>query len=178
MDDFSRNKSLRFSCFSYYGRIRLQPAGPSADVFPVFIHFIEDFTAVCRDEYQIDRESGMYLPEEDFFGKGELAAQLFAERKIDATAVVAFNDEFALGMCKRFHALGIQVPRDISLIGIDGSSARKYRDPCLTSVGLFPEKQGARCVDTLLDMLEGKKVKYVSGSPIKLIKGDSVRKLE
>lgn len=53
MDDFSRNKSLRFSCFSYYGRIRLQPAGPSADVFPVFIHFIEDFTAVCRDEYQI-----------------------------------------------------------------------------------------------------------------------------
>ena len=120
----------------------------------------------------------MYLPEEDFFGKGELAAQRFAERKIDATAVVAFNDEFALGMCKRFHALGIQVPRDISLIGIDGSSARKYRDPCLTSVGLFPEKQGARCVDTLLDMLEGKKVKYVSGSPIKLIKGDSVRKLE
>ena len=45
MDDFSRDKSLRFSCFSYYGRIRLQPAGPSADVFPVFIHFIEDFTA-------------------------------------------------------------------------------------------------------------------------------------
>jgi len=65
-----------------------------------------------------DRESGMYLPEEDFFGKGELAAQLFAERKIDATAVVAFNDEFALGMCKRFHALGIQVPRDISLTAV------------------------------------------------------------
>ena len=53
MDDFSRKKSLRFSCFSYYGRIRLQPASPSADIFPVFIHFIEDFTAVLCDEYQI-----------------------------------------------------------------------------------------------------------------------------
>ncbi|BDF47328.1 LacI family DNA-binding transcriptional regulator [Eisenbergiella sp.] len=125
-----------------------------------------------------ERENGMRLLEEDFFGKGELAAQLFVERKIDATAVVAFNDEFALGMCKRFHALGIRVPRDISLIGIDGSSARKYQDPCLTSVGLFPEKQGAKCVNVLLDMLEGKKVKYISGSPVKLVKGESVKKLD
>ena len=54
--------------------------------------------------------------------------------------MVAFNDEFALGMCKAFHSMGLRVPEDISIIGIDGSSARKYMDPLLTSVGLFPEK--------------------------------------
>ncbi|MFR9234756.1 MAG: LacI family DNA-binding transcriptional regulator [Eisenbergiella massiliensis] len=123
------------------------------------------------------REDGMQLMEEDFFGKGELAARLFAERRLDATAVVAFNDEFALGMCKAFHSMGLRVPEDISIIGIDGSSARKYMDPLLTSVGLFPEKQGAKCADILLDMLEGKKVKYVSGSPVQLVKGASVRKI-
>ena len=123
------------------------------------------------------REDGMKLMEEDFFGKGELAARLFAERRLDATAVVAFNDEFALGMCKAFHSMGLRVPEDISIIGIDGSSARKYMDPLLTSVGLFPEKQGAKCADILLDMLEGKKVKYVSGSPVQLVKGASVRKI-
>ena len=98
------------------------------------------------------REDGMQLMEEDFFGKGELAARLFAERRL-------------------------RVPEDISIIGIDGSSARKYMDPLLTSVGLFPEKQGAKCADILLDMLEGKKVKYVSGSPVQLVKGASVRKI-
>ena len=36
--------------------------------------------------------------EEDFFAKGEIAAQLFQERKMDATAVICFNDEFALGL--------------------------------------------------------------------------------
>lgn len=87
------------------------------------------------------REDGMQLMEEDFFGKGELAARLFAERRLDATAVVAFNDEFALGMCKAFHSMGLRVPEDISIIGIDGSSARKYMDPLLTSVGLFPENR-------------------------------------
>lgn len=67
------------------------------------------------------REDGMQLMEEDFFGKGELAARLFAERRLDATAVVAFNDEFALGMCKAFHSMGLRVPEDISIIGIDGA---------------------------------------------------------
>ena len=148
----------------------------------------EYYIGVHREDMAVDsrilsflederREDGMQLMEEDFFGKGELAARLFAERRLDATAVVAFNDEFALGMCKAFHSMGLRVPEDISIIGIDGSSARKYMDPLLTSVGLFPEKQGAKCADILLDMLEGKKVKYVSGSPIQLVKGASVRKI-
>ena len=136
----------------------------------------EYYIGVHREDMAGDSRILSFL-EDEFFGKGELAARLFAERRLDATAVVAFNDEFALGMCKAFHSMGLRVPEDISIIGIDGSSARKYMDPLLTSVGLFPEKQGAKCADILLDMLEGKKVKYVSGSPVQLVKGASVRKI-
>ena len=93
------------------------------------------------------------------------------------TALLCTNDTIAVGAVKAVLRSGLRVPEDISIIGIDGSSARKYMDPLLTSVGLFPEKQGAKCADILLDMLEGKKVKYVSGSPVQLVKGASVRKI-
>ncbi len=122
-------------------------------------------------------ENGIEV-EEDFFCKGEAAAEMFCERKIDATAVICFNDELALGFCKKIRSLGYRVPDDVSIVGIDGAFSRKYADILLTSLALNPRKQGEKCAEVLLDMINGKKYKHVTQIPMKIVEGDSVRTIK
>ena len=124
--------------------------------------------------FQEEVAENPHVVNEDFFGKGRLAARIFAERKMDATAVVGFNDEFSLGLICGFQEMGLRVPEDISVMGIDGNDARKYVSPLLTTVSLFPQEQGAMCVRVLLDLIEGKKVRYVTHTGFRLLEGESV----
>jgi Transcriptional regulators len=122
-------------------------------------------------------QSAILMPE-NFFEEGKRAAQVFLKRKLDATAIVCFNDEFALGMMNELISSGIRIPEEISLIGIDGISTRSHVRPLLSTVSLLPEQHGAKCAELLIDYLEGKKIKYVSYSPIRLIPGETVKKLD
>lgn len=114
---------------------------------------------------------------EDFYGKGILAARVFMERKLDATAILGFNDEFSLGLLNGFKELGVKVPEDISVMGIDGISNRKYITPLLTTIDIHPKLQGAKCVEVLVDIIEGKKYKYVNRTKFQLLDGKSVRNI-
>lgn len=114
---------------------------------------------------------------ESFFEKGELAAALFVERKLDATAVVCFNDEMALGFCKGMKNLGYRIPEDVSVVGIDGVYSRRYAETELTSLDLDAHNIGKKCVEILLDKIDGKKTKHVTQLPLKIIEGKTVRTL-
>lgn len=114
--------------------------------------------------------------EENFFGKGEVAAQIFLERQLDATAILCFNEAFAVGVYNQFRKIGIRIPEDISIMSFDGTYLRKYFSPTLTTVNLWPKKHGAKCVEVLLDVIEGKKVKRITHLPTSIIEGESVRR--
>lgn len=114
---------------------------------------------------------------DSFFEKGELAAEIFHERHLDATAVVCFNDETALGFMKGIKKLGYRIPEDVSVTGFDGVYARRYSQQTLTTLSMFPHKQGYKCVEVLLDMIQGKKVKYVTHIPVKILEGETVKDL-
>lgn len=122
--------------------------------------------------------SAMLEFQDNFFGKGELAAEAFCERGIDATAIVCFNDEMALGFYKRIRALGYRVPEDISIIGFDGIHSRKYTDILLTSLFLNPREIGKKCTEVLLDLIEGRKHRLVTQIPMRILEGDSVRTIK
>ena len=115
--------------------------------------------------------------EEDFFGKGKLAAQIFMERKLDATAVICFNDEFAIGMIRGFQELDVKVPDQISVMGIDGTGTRKYLSPTLTTINMFPQKQGQECANILIDMIEKTNKRYMVHIKPKLQLGESEKNL-
>ncbi|MGI6018530.1 MAG: LacI family DNA-binding transcriptional regulator [Marvinbryantia sp.] len=114
---------------------------------------------------------------ENYFEKGMLAAELFAEQKCDATAVVAFNDEMALGFYKKMRLLGYQIPENVSVVGFDGIYARRYTDQLLTTLSLSPRLQGAKCVEVLMNILIEKKYKYITRIPLKILEGETVRDL-
>ncbi len=124
-----------------------------------------------------ERTGNNFTVEESFYGKGEVAAQLFLERKLDATAILCFNDVFAFGVCNQFKRMGVRVPEDVSVMGFDGTFARRYTSPLMTTVDLSAKKQGGKCTEVLLDMLEGKKVKRVIHLPVKIMPGESVKNI-
>lgn len=123
-------------------------------------------------------KGGDAFQQEDFFTEGKHAASDFIRRGLDATAIVCFNDNLALGMLKQFQDMGVCVPEAVSIVGIDGTNIRRYVTPALTSVDLSTSRQGAECVRVLLDMIEGGHVRSVTSVPIGLIEGESVRDLK
>lgn len=80
------------------------------------------------------------------------AAELLSDRRGRPTAVVCVCDETAIGAIIAARRLGIAVPADLSVIGVDD-----HRDAemfTLTTIRQSPRRQGADAIALLLDRLE------------------------
>jgi LacI family transcriptional regulator len=73
-----------------------------------------------------------------------------------ATALLAFNDAQALGLVHGLRTLGVEVPRNLSVVGYDDShlAALAYAD--LTSVRQDPDALAAAAVRVAVGVLEGR----------------------
>lgn len=120
----------------------------------------------------------MRFEKENFFEEGLDGADTYLGRNCDATAVMCFNDEYAMGFMRRFEQLGYRVPDDISVIGIDGIEKRKYVTPLLTSVSLNIKEQAKIGVDTLLDLIEGRRINRFTSVKPSLSEGESVKDIQ
>ena len=114
--------------------------------------------------------------EEDFFEYGLLAAKVFRERKLDATAIICFNDEMGFGILQGLLRAGVRVPEDISLISFDGCYRLTQTSPKLTTVSCQPMKMGAKLAEKLISIIEGREYRYIDRLPSRVLEGESVRK--
>lgn len=72
------------------------------------------------------------------------------------TAVVCDDDKLAAGAYKAARRLGLRVPEDISVTGLDDLALATALDPELTTVRLDAERFGERGMEALLAVLEGR----------------------
>ncbi|MFK4637575.1 DNA-binding LacI/PurR family transcriptional regulator [Paenarthrobacter histidinolovorans] len=79
--------------------------------------------------------------------------KLAADRSM--TAIFVANDQMALGVLRAFNEAGVKVPDDISVVGFDDQPESAYFIPPLTTVAQDFEELGQRCIDLLLDRIEG-----------------------
>lgn len=86
-------------------------------------------------------------------GGQRAAREILAERE-RPTAVVTANDMTALGALGEFRAAGLDVPRDISLIGFDDIAFAALANPPLTTVCLPRAELGRRAVEALMMTVE------------------------
>ncbi|MBO0899381.1 substrate-binding domain-containing protein [Cellulomonas sp. zg-ZUI22] len=71
------------------------------------------------------------------------------------TALMAADDELAVGVLAAAHALGIRVPDDLSVTGFDDTSQAAWTTPPLTTVHQHLEGMGQMAVQALLTMAAG-----------------------
>jgi DNA-binding LacI/PurR family transcriptional regulator len=77
-------------------------------------------------------------------------------QRADITAIVAANDQMALGIMHALHELGRDVPGDISVVGFDDTEESSSFWPPLTTVHQDFTEIGRRSMQVLLEMLEGR----------------------
>jgi DNA-binding LacI/PurR family transcriptional regulator len=84
-------------------------------------------------------------------GGYQAAKQLFGNPRKRPTAVFAASDEMAIGTILAARDLGLEVPEDVSVIGIDDHELAEFFG--LSTVAQFPERQGRLAVEVLMDQL-------------------------
>jgi len=80
-------------------------------------------------------------------GGGAAAEQV---RRAGVTAALAYNDLMAIGLIEGLDRLGLRVPEDISVIGIDDIALSRLTRPKLTTVATPTAAAGRAAVDMLL----------------------------
>lgn len=83
---------------------------------------------------------------------GYFAASQLAPR-LDFTAVVAANDVMAIGLMHGFRDMGLEVPRDVSVVGFDDVPVAAHVWPTLTTVHQDFAGLGRRTVTLLLQQI-------------------------
>ena len=87
---------------------------------------------------------------------GRQAIKQILQSKVPFTAVIASNDESALGAMDILKAENYRIPEDIAVIGIDNIYEAISHEPPLTTFHGSPFQMGFQALDTLLDYVEGK----------------------
>ncbi|HYY93295.1 MAG TPA: LacI family DNA-binding transcriptional regulator [Pyrinomonadaceae bacterium] len=85
---------------------------------------------------------------------GRRAAREILEARERPTAVMAANDMMALGVLVEFQAAGLEVPRDVSVVGFDDIAFAALAEPHLTTICLPRAELGRRAVEALMTTIE------------------------
>jgi DNA-binding LacI/PurR family transcriptional regulator len=79
------------------------------------------------------------------------AKQLFGNPRRRPTAVFAASDEMAIGAMLAARDMGLSVPGDVSIMGIDDHELAEFFG--LSTVAQYPDEQGRKAVEILMDQL-------------------------
>jgi DNA-binding LacI/PurR family transcriptional regulator len=114
-----------------------------------------------RAEYGFDEDDGLLFCNEGDWNVSELAGyelgkRLLAKRK-DVTAVFATNDLAALGVMRAATEAGLNVPKDLSVIGCDDIGIASLFTPSLTTIKLEKRQFGNDIAASVIAYIEGGK---------------------
>ncbi len=107
---------------------------------------------------------------------GYKAMQALLELNPHPTAVFASGDYMAIGAIKAIHEAGLEVPKDISIIGFDDVEAARLVTPSLTTIRQNSIEIGKIAAVRLLERINGKNDNIHESIPVTLIERDSTSK--
>ncbi|WP_407572226.1 LacI family DNA-binding transcriptional regulator [Deinococcus altitudinis] len=87
-------------------------------------------------------------------GSGFGCVQGALQAGLEFTAVLAGNDQMALGAMKALKQAGLRVPEDVSVVGFDDTPETAYYDPPLTTVVQDFGLLGRKSLEELLRLIE------------------------
>jgi LacI family transcriptional regulator len=91
---------------------------------------------------------------------GYEAAQALMARRPDVTAIFAVEDANALAAVRGLHEIGLRVPTDVSVIGLDDTASPPEGYPALTTVAFPHYEVGYLAAELLLKQIESAELYY------------------
>ena len=86
---------------------------------------------------------------------GERAAEALCARSPMPTALLAVNDQMAIGALTAAHRRGLNVPGDLTIVGFGDTTAARQAWPPLTTISVPRHEMGASAMRGLLEQLQG-----------------------
>lgn len=106
------------------------------------------------------------------YDSGMKMARELIERKISFDSIICGNDLIAFGVIEGLKKIGINVPKDISVIGYDDITFASYYTPKLTTVHQPTYEVGQMATKMIIDMISGadKKIKHIKIEPTLVVR--------
>lgn len=109
------------------------------------------------DSLKLDMDPGLVRPTDYYAPDGYAAAKALIESQTSFTAMLAMNDNVALGAYRALADAGLRIPEDVSVISCDQFYLADYFTPRLTSVDQHNELFGHFIINTLFGAMNGVK---------------------
>jgi signal transduction histidine kinase/DNA-binding LacI/PurR family transcriptional regulator/AraC-like DNA-binding protein len=101
---------------------------------------------------------------------GQQAMRQILDSGVSFTAVLASNDESAIGAMAALRAAGLRIPQDIAIIGFDDSLEAVTQQPPLTTLHSSPFEMGFQALELLLESIAGRgRASAVVQVPMRLV---------
>lgn len=94
----------------------------------------------------------------DTISYGYERVKSIVDRGIRFTAIAASNDLVAVGAVRALHDRGIEVPRDVSVIGVDDVEISNFIVPSLTTTRIPKREIGRQLMRLLLNQINSKNI--------------------
>lgn len=112
---------------------------------------------------------GKWTPE-----TGARGVETLLARDVSFSALVASNDDMAIGAIRQLHLRGIRVPQQVSVIGFDDIALAPYTVPSLSSVKIPVTEMIQETINRLIFMLDGGEFNVQQSFPGELCLRESV----
>lgn len=89
----------------------------------------------------------LYQSEEDM-------RELICQGRRIPKALFADNDVIAIGAMRALHACGLQIPQDVSIIGVDNTMLAQIASPSLSSIHIGCSMMGQQAINLLLEQID------------------------
>ena len=99
-------------------------------------------------------DQSLIIPTEGHINGGYSSLNEVINKGLDFTAVACFNDLLAMGALKSLYENGLNVPKDIEVVGFDNLYMAQFMQPRLTTVTVPKYKLGQLAVEELLVHIE------------------------
>lgn len=105
---------------------------------------------------------------------GSSAIRSILEQHTEFDAVFGASDLIAVGAMRVLIARGLDIPRDVSVVGFDDIPMARMVSPTLTTVAQDTRRAGMLLVETLLSQIEGKPVANITLPTCLVVRQSSV----
>lgn len=124
--------------------------------------------------YGLDTDPDLVVYGKHVYEGGYVAAQYLLESGASFTAILASNDESAIGAMDALKAAGLQIPEDVAVIGFDDRLEGAVQQPSLTTVRIPLFNMGYHAVELLHEHIRGKhKLDYIVRIDTTLVRRES-----
>ncbi|MBP2199539.1 LacI family DNA-binding transcriptional regulator [Pantoea cypripedii] len=125
-------------------------------------------------EHQIPVQDALIIPGKWNAQSGMAAVETLLTRGCRFTAIVASNDEMAVGAMKQLAAASIAIPEQVSVVGFDDIPLAPYTIPSLSSMKIPVTEMVQQTIAQLVSMLDGGEIGQRKSFNASLVMRESV----